>query len=317
MNPNSGLECLQLDHDTVDDIDKLGGTILGSSRGPQPVEIMAEFLVDQGIDMLFCVGGDGTQRGAQRLCDEILRRQLPIAVVGIPKTIDNDIEFVSRSFGYATALERATEVIKGAHVEARSAIHGVGLVKLMGRDAGFIAAGATLASQEVNFTLIPEVSFPLHGPGGFLEVLEDRIRQRQHAVVVVAEGAGQHLFSELATMDKDASGNLQHRDIGVYLKEEIVAHFHKVNLPLTLKYLDPSYHIRAAPANTLDRILSDQMARLAVDAAMAGKTNMLVGHVNDHFVHVPIRTATAAKKQLSTDSDVWQAVIRETGQPYW
>ncbi len=307
---------VRLTHDYVEDIDKLGGTILGTSRGPQNPSEMVEFLMSIGINMIFCVGGDGTQRGAHALFQEIAQRQLPISVVGIPKTIDNDIPFVSQSFGYATALERATEVIKGAHVEARATVNGVGLVKLMGRDAGFIAAGSTLASQEVNFTLIPEVNFPLHGENGLLAAIENRLRKRGHAVVVAAEGAGQNLFDCTAS-DFDASGNHKHRDIGLLLKQSIEQHCATHNLPITLKYLDPSYFIRSAPANTQDRILSDHMGRLAVDAAMSGKTDVMIGYVHNQFVHVPIATAICQTKRLDVCGDTWGSVLNETRQPRW
>jgi 6-phosphofructokinase 1 len=318
MNPESGLPPVVLTNDFVDDIDKLGGTVLGSSRGQQDVAVMASFLVDAGVNILFCIGGDGTQRGAHMLQQELQRRNLAIAVVGIPKTIDNDIPFVWQSFGHATALDHAAEVIKGAHVEARSAIHGIGLVKLMGRNAGFIAAGATLASQEVNFTLIPEVKFPLRGPGGFLDALENRMRHRGHAVIVVAEGAGQHLFQEDAASPAfDASGNQLHQDIGVFMRQKIIDHFAERRFPINIKYLDPSYYIRSTPANTRDRILSDQMGRLAVDAAMAGKTDMLIGHLHNQFVHVPIATAIQNKKQLDVSGEIWESVVRDTGQPRW
>jgi 6-phosphofructokinase 1 len=317
MNPEGGWDPVPLTHDFVEDIDKLGGTVLGSSRGPQQPDVMVEFLLEKGINMLFCVGGEGTQRGANALYQEITRRELPVSIVGIPKTIDNDIPFVWQSFGYATAMERAVEVINGAHVEARSAVNGIGLVKLMGRDAGFIAAGATLGSQEVNFTLIPEVPFPLEGRTGFLEALENRIRKRGHAVVVVAEGAGQHLFEQHDESECDPSGNPQHQDIGLFLKHRIEQHFAHHRLPITLKYLDPSYYIRSAPANTRDRILSDQFGRLAVDAAMCGKTNVLIGMMHNQFVNVPIGNAIREKKRLDVGGDTWESVLRETRQPRW
>ncbi len=209
---------------------------------------MADFLAAAQIDILFCVGGDGTQRGAHALHEEIQRRGLDIAIVGIPKTIDNDIAFVNTSFGYVTALEKAAEVIRGAHVEARGAVNGIGLVKLMGRDAGFIAAGATVVSQEVNFTLVPEVRFPLEGDNGFLATLEKRMRERGHAVVVVAEGAGQHLF-ETSDRGRDASGNIRYEDIGLFLRQRIHDHFAKLDFSVDLKYIDPRYYISCVPAN--------------------------------------------------------------------
>lgn len=316
LNPESGLEPVPLTPEFVEPIDKLGGTALGSSRGPQEPSVMADYLQSRGIDMLFCLGGDGTQRGAQALHEELVRRDAKIAVVGIPKTIDNDIPFVGLSFGYATSVEKASEVIRGAHVEARDAVNGIGLVKLMGRRAGFIAAGASVVSQEVDFTLVPEIPFPLEGAGGFLDVLERRMRARGHAVVVVAEGAGQHLF-ERREVTRDASGNVQHEDIGVFLKQKIKSHFAQTNLPVALKYIDPSYFIRSVPANVYDRLLSDQFARRAVHAAMAGRTGVLIGHTNGEYLNVPIPAVTSQTKSLDIAGDQWRSVLQVTGQPRW
>jgi len=316
LNPDSGLEPIFMTERFVRNIHHLGGTVLGSSRGAQEPAIMVDFMEAREIDILFCIGGDGTQRGAHGIQEEIERRGLAKSVVGIPKTIDNDVPFVELSFGYVTALGVASEVLRGAHVEAVGAPNGVGLVKLMGRAAGFIAAGAAIASQEANFVLVPEVPFPLEGDGGFLEVLERRILTRGHAVIVVAEGAGQHLFAG-EEAERDASGNVRFEDIGVFLRDRIKRHFAERNLELNMKYIDPSYAIRSVPANAWDRILTDRMARAAVHAAMAGKTDAMVGYWNQEIVYVPISTAVAQKKRMSLESDLWNAVLATTRQPDW
>jgi 6-phosphofructokinase 1 len=316
LNPASGLAPIPLTDAYVSEIHKLGGTALGSSRGPQDPAANVNFLHRQGINILFCVGGDGTQRGAHEICQDITRRGLKIAVVGIPKTIDNDIMYVFRTFGFATALETAQQALCCAHVEAKGAINGVGLVKLMGRDAGLIAAGATLASQEVNFCLVPEIAFPLDGPNGFLPALKEQVLKSQHAVIAVAEGAGQHLFAE-QNGACDASGNRQFQDIGIFLRDKITEYFRKENVPISLKYIDPSYLIRSVPANTADRLLSDQMARYAVHSAMAGNTDVLIGMWNNVFVHVPICTAIRHKKRMELTGELWTNVLLSTGQPRW
>lgn len=316
MNPEAGLEPIPLTRDFVEPIHKLGGTVLGSSRGPQSPIAMADFLASRQIDILLCLGGDGTQRGAHALAQELLQRNARTVVVGIPKTIDNDVPFVELSFGYTTALEKAAEVIRGAHVEARSAVNGIGLVKLMGRHAGFIAAGASVVSQEVDFTLVPEIPFPLAGKDGFLAALEKRMRARSHAVIVVAEGAGQHLL-ESPDERRDASGNLQHEDIGLFLKRRIKSYFADIGFPVAMKYLDPSYHIRSVPADVYDRYLCDQMARHAVHAAMAGKTDMLIGLEHGRYVHVPIPAVVCQSKIMDVSGDLWRAVLQATAQPRW
>ncbi len=308
LDPRSGLPPMDLTPDVVSDIHEHGGSVLGTSRGNPEPSIMVRRLRDLGINMLFVIGGDGSQRGAHQLWLEAARQGHQMAVVGIPKTIDNDIPYVWRSFGYATAVERARQVIDSAHNEARSHFNGVGLVKLMGRDAGFIVAGATLASQEVNFTLVPEVPFRLRGDGGFLDALVGRLEQRRHAVVVVAEGAGMDLLP--ASPDTG-----QRQDIGLFLAQEIRAHFRERELPLDLKYLDPSYYLRGVTANTEDAFLCDQLARNAVHAAMAGKTGIVLGSWYNMVTHVPVTLCTGEKKRLGESSEIWQSVLKATGQP--
>ena len=296
---------LWLNSEMVNDIHQRGGTLLGTSRGPVSPDIIVDFLEQRGINVLFAIGGDGTQRGAHAVAEEVLRRRLKISVIGIPKTIDDDVQYVNRSFGYFTAIEKAKEVIDSAHVEAHCVHNGISIVKVMGRDAGFIAAGATLASQEVNFTLVPEVPFRLEGECGLLAALQRRLLERRHAVIVVAEGAGQHLMPPLE--ECDASGNRLHRDIGLFLQHKIREHFEERRFPVAIRYLDPSYYIRSVPASTVDSVLCDSFARHAVHAAMAGKTGMLIGLQHGAFIHVPIPMATRERKRLS--SAEWAAVV--------
>ena len=299
--------------ETVDHIHRDGGTLLSSSRGQQDVGEMVDFLVRRGIDILICVGGDGTQRGTHEIAQASARRNLPIAVVGVPKTIDNDIQFVRQTFGYYTAIESARAILDGAHNESKGAPNGIGLVKLMGRDSGFIAAGAAVASQEVNFVLVPEVPLRLDGPKGFLAALHRRMVERHHAVIVVAEGAGQDLLEQENGTDK--SGNRKKADIGVFLRDRISAYFKEKGTEANLKYIDPSYIIRSVPANSQDARLCDGYARNAVHAAMAGKTDLIIGDWYSVFVHVPIPAAVAGRKKVDPESDLWHAVISATGQP--
>jgi 6-phosphofructokinase 1 len=316
LDPAEGLEPIPLTADMVDDINDMGGTILGTSRGGRDPIGIVDYLEAHDIDILFCIGGDGTQRGAHAIAEEIARRGGARSIVGLPKTIDNDVPFVYQSFGYATALDEATEILRRAHVEAKGSQNGIGLVKVMGRDAGFIAAGAAIASQESNFCLVPEVPFPLEGEDGLLMALERRILARHHAVVVVAEGAGQELFDERFD-GTDASGNPRYRDIGVLLRDRIKEHFRARELEVHVKYFDPSYAIRSVPPNAFDRILTDRMARNGVHAAMAGKTDVLMGSWNQASIWVPIATAVAETRRMNPDGDLWNAVLSTTGQPDW
>jgi 6-phosphofructokinase 1 len=314
LDPACGAEPVVLTPAFVDHIHRHGGTVLGTSRGPVDITAAVENLIHRKVNLLFTIGGDGTQRGANALFQEARRRGHALSVVGIPKTIDNDVPFVSRSFGFLTALEEARIVIDAAHTEACSVQNCVSLVKLMGRHAGFIAAGATVASQDVNFTLIPEVPFRLEGEHGFLAALKRRIRERAHAVIVVAEGAGQDLLAA-GKGERDASGNVKLRDIGHFLREQIETCFAKENIPLVFRYFDPSYLIRSRPANCVDAIVCDLFARHAVHAAMAGKTGLVIGFLHERFIHVPIDLLTGKRRRLDPDTGWWHAVLAATGQP--
>jgi len=291
-----------------------GGTVLGSSRGDQDVEKMVDTLEILNINILFCIGGDGTLRGAHDIYKEIEKRNLKICVAGIPKTIDNDIDLIQKSFGFESAFSIANDIIRNAHNEAAGAYNGIALIKLMGRDSGFIAASAALSIQEVNFVLIPEITFDLYGQRGFLRVLKKRLDDRHHAVIVVAEGAGQEFF-EKTDQDKDASGNLKHKDIGVYLKDKISEEFTNKNFPHSIKYIDPSYIIRSAPANANDSKFCNLLAQNAVHGALSGKTDFVVGFWNNQFTLIPIPITVAKRKKIDVEGELWWNVLEATGQP--
>ena len=313
LTPRGGKEPILLDPDKVDTIHELGGTVLGSSRGQQPTEKIVDTLVRMNINVLFCIGGDGSLRCAGDINDEVRARGLKISVVGIPKTIDNDLQCVGRSFGFETAVGVAANVIGLAHVEAKGTPNGVGLVKLMGRDSGFIAAYAAMANPIVNFCLVPEMNFALEGPNGLLAALEKRFAVgKGHAVIVVAEGAGQDLIA--GASEKDASGNVLKKDIGVFLKDRITAHFKEKDIPTSVKYFDPSYSIRSVPAHGTDAIRCYLLARNAVHAAMAGRTSCVIGNVGASYTIVPIKLATIERQTLSLTGDLWRSVIGSTGQ---
>lgn len=314
LNPALGHAPVELTSSSVEDLSHFGGTALGSSRGPQEASIVVDYLESLGVNMLFCVGGDGTQRGALKIDEEARRRGAKIAVVGIPKTIDNDVPFCSRSFGFLTAVEKAVETLIAAHEEARSSDRGVGLVKLMGRDAGFIAAAATSASGVVNLTLVPELPFELEGTRGVLKFLEQRMDQRGHAVIAVAEGAGQDLFRNRA-INTDASGNKKFNDVGVLLRDRIVEHFTSIGRPISMKYIDPSYAIRGVPANSADALLCERYARNAVHAAMSGRTGMYIGYIHDEYIHVPTELVLKHQRRIDLRGTVWNSVLASTGQP--
>ncbi|NKI31284.1 ATP-dependent 6-phosphofructokinase [Croceivirga thetidis] len=314
LNPEMGHNFVELTPDSVKDIHQFGGTILGSSRGAQDVGVMVDTLAANNINILFTIGGDGTLKGCNAIGEEIEKRGLDISVVGIPKTIDNDIDIIDRSFGFETSFDIAGNVLRDAHNEASGAYNGISIVKVMGRDSGFIAASAALAMPVVNFVLVPEMDFQLEGKTGFLEALRQRLETKKHAVIVVAEGAGQHLFQK-DEIRKDASGNIQHDDIGIFLKDKIKDHFKEI-FPITVKYIDPSYIVRSAAANSSDSVFCSGLAYMAVHGAMAGKTKFVVGRVNNKLVYLPISAVTQKRKKIDLESEFWFAVLQSTGQPF-
>lgn len=315
LDPEKGLEPIVLTKDWVTDIHTQAGSILGLSRGYVDPAVIVKNLIQRRVNMLFVIGGDGTQRAAHAIHEEAVKAGYKLAVVGIPKTIDNDINFVYKTFGFDTAVSIARQALEAAHTEAKGYPNGVGLVKVMGRDSGFIAAYATLASVNVNFTLVPEIEFDLDGKGGLLDLLEQQITHRGHAVIVVAEGAGQNLLGPREATH-DASGNLKHGDIGVYLKSEIKSYFDRKGREINLKYIDPSYTLRSQPSNAHDSIFAADLARHAVHAAMAGKTDVMIGRRFNHYIHVPIPLAVETRKKIDPKSKLWMAVLQATGQPY-
>ena len=307
-------ETIPLNPENVDEIHKIGGSYLGTSRGGgMRTKDIVDTLQEKGINMLFVIGGDGTQHGALAISEEVEKRGYKCSVIGIPKTVDNDFLFIDRSFGFETAVQQAKDAVASIHMEARSQINGIGLVKLMGRESGFIATAAALASHECNFCLIPEVPFEMEGPNGFLSHLEKRLEKRHHAVIIVAEGAGQELLTK--TNQTDASGNIKLADIGDFLRDQINAYFKKKNIEINLKYIDPGYQIRAAVTTASDSIYCERLGNNAVHAAMAGKTKMVVGLVHEKFVHIPINMVIAARNVVDPEGALWRDTLDATSQP--
>jgi 6-phosphofructokinase 1 len=315
MIPSYNHPYMELNPEVVDDIHLHGGSILGSSRGDQKISEMVDALERSNINILFCVGGDGTLKGANEIFKEITQRNLKISVTVIPKTIDNDINFTEKSFGFETAFSKAHDIIGDAHNEAKGYYNGIVIIKLMGRDSGFIAAHATLAMQEVNFILVPEMgAFELEGEKGFLAALKKRIELKHHAMIIVAEGAGQHLFSG-ESGEKDGSGNIKPNDIGIFLKDKIASYFKSSRTPVSIKYIDPSYIIRSANTTANDSKFCSQLAQNAVHGAMAGKTGFVVCIWSDNFTYLPISATLTGRKKIDLESELWWNVMEATGQP--
>ncbi len=304
LDPAFGHEPIELTAERVSQIHTRGGSFLRSSRGRRDATVMVDELARREVRALFTIGGDGTMLGAHRIATEILRRGLEIAVIGVPKTIDNDIAVIQKSFGFESAVAEAVSAIECGHTEARGYPNGIAVIRLMGRESGFIAAAATVASGDVNFCLVPEVPFDLDGPRGLLAQLERRLEARDHAVIVVAEGAGHGL------RDRQTSG-----DVALTIREEIRRHFEGRGTEISMKYIDPSYLIRSVPATADDSVFCAQLSRHAVHAAMSGRTDLIVGYYADRFVHIPLAMVAGRRKKLDPAGSLWTAVLETTGQP--
>jgi 6-phosphofructokinase 1 len=308
------IPAVELTPDKVAEIHRVGGTTLGSSRGGgERISEIVDSMERMNLNMLFVIGGDGTLRGGLAIAEEIEKRSLKITVVGVPKTIDNDLSFIERSFGFETAVSYAVDAVDSAHTEAKDAMNGIGIVKVMGRHSGFIAAHTTLASGDVNYVLVPEVPFELQGENGLFSHLKNRLERRRHAVILIAEGTGQDLLDK--NNGTDASGNKKLNDIGVFLKQKIEQYFAERKMEISVKYIDPSYMIRSAAANSGDGIYCTRLGTNAVHAAMAGKTKILITLVNNNFVHLPIRLAVSKRNRVDPESPLWRDVNEATGQP--
>ncbi|MBN2509754.1 MAG: ATP-dependent 6-phosphofructokinase [Spirochaetales bacterium] len=315
--PEYHIPTRELTPEVVDSIHTRGGTILGTSRGNGAIADVCDAISRMNLNILFTIGGDGTQKGAFLIAEEMERRGQKLSVIGVPKTIDNDLSFVQKTFGFETAVSKAVEAVSSAHIEAHDAINGIGLVKVMGRESGFIAAHTTLAMNDVNFTLIPELDFDLEGSNGLFAHLKARLERRHHAVILVAEGAGQELMAREQELPDgtDKSGNKLLGDIGLYLKTRIKHYFDAIDMEVSIKYIDPSYMIRSAPANPNDAIYCARLGSHAVHAAMSGRTRTLISQYNNHLVHIPMKMAISKRNSVDPESSLWRDVLEETHQP--
>jgi len=296
-------------------IQNLGGTILSSARGGFDADRILNKLEDLRISQLFIVGGDGSMRGARELVVAITKRPWPVAIIGIPKTIDNDIGLIDHSFGFQTAVEETLRAVRAAKVEAACSINGVGVVQCMGRHAGYIAAQVTLASAEVDLCIIPEVPIAIDGS---LDVLEHVIRvveKKGHAVVVVAEGAGENLLGK--SEEFDASGNRRLRPIGPWIKEAIAERLTMRGLGRQVRLIDPSYMVRSVAAYSVDSILCTLLSLAAVHAAMDGYTGVCVALVNGRSVMVPLDLIVeASPRKVDVCSRTYERIVSLTSQPF-
>ncbi|XP_042396037.1 ATP-dependent 6-phosphofructokinase 5, chloroplastic-like [Zingiber officinale] len=310
---DQSLRELPLSHQVVQNINLAGGSLLGVSRGGPSVSAIVDSIKAKAIDMVFVLGGNGTHAGAYAIHNECRKRKMKVTIIGVPKTIDNDIQLMDKTFGFDTAVEEAQRAINSAYIEAHSAYHGIGIVKLMGRSCGFIAMHASLSSGQIDICLIPEVPFKLEGPNGVLQHLEHLIRTNGSAVICVAEGAGQEFLSK--SNATDASGNAMLGDIGVYMQQQIKMHFKNIGLPADIKYIDPTYMVRACRANASDAILCTLLGQNAVHGAFAGFSGITTGVCNTHHVYLPIPEVIRFPKSVNPNSRMWHRCLTSTGQP--
>lgn len=310
---DKGLKEMPLTRKVVQNIHLSGGSLLGVSRGGPTVKEIVDSMEERGTNMLFVLGGNGTHAGAVAIHDECRKRRMKVSVVCVPKTIDNDILLMDKTFGFDTAVEEAQRAINSAYIEAHSAYRGVGLVKLMGRSSGFIAMHASLASGQVDICLIPEVPFHIHGPHGVLRHLEYLLDTKGSAVICVAEGAALNLLEK--SNATDASGNAVLGDIGVHIQQEIKKYFKELGTSADVKYIDPTYMLRAIRANASDGILCTILGQNAVHGAFAGFSGITVGLCNTHYAYFPIPEVIKYPRLVDPNSRMWHRCLTSTGQP--
>jgi len=273
--------------------------------------------VAKDVNQIYIIGGDGTHRAADAIAQEAVKRQLKLSVVGIPKTIDNDLGVIDRSFGFSTAVTEARKAIQAAVVEASCAPNGVGIVQLMGRHAGYIAAHATLATRQVDICLIPEIQFPLRGQNGVCELTEYIVKRQGYCVIVIAEGAGADLVAK-SKAEYDEGGNRKLPDIGKFLSAEVKKYFGERKVEASIKLIDPSYMIRAVNADASDAVYCQSIAQNAVHGAMAGFTGFSSGLVNNRTVLIPFDLISATSPSyLNPDGRTWERVLSLTHQPMY
>ncbi|KAA6423820.1 MAG: phosphofructokinase family [Trebouxia sp. A1-2] len=299
-----------LNSKAVEGIQLQGGTILGTSRGGADIKEIVKRIDMWGIDMVFVVGGNGGNAGAAAIQAQCEKDGVVCNIVGVPKSIDNDILVIDKCFGFDTAVEEAQTALLAAKVEAISADQGIGLVKLMGRSSGFIAMQASMASGVVDICLIPEVNFNLDGRHGLMAYIETLLANKGHCVICVAEGAGQEILMS-GDVQTDRSGNPILKDVGPWLKSEIKKRFKEADV----KYIDPSYLIRSIPTTSNDRIYCKILAHNAVHAAFAGFTGVTVGLVNTHYVILPIPVVIQAPRRVDPQGKQWNRLRSSIGQP--
>ncbi|XP_037474293.1 ATP-dependent 6-phosphofructokinase 3-like [Triticum dicoccoides] len=181
----------------------------------------------------------------------------------------------------------------------------------------FIAMYATLASRDVHdCCLIPESPFYMDGEGGLLQYVERRLKENKHMVIVVAEGAGQDIIAKsIPTSDQqDASGNKLLLDIGLWLTHKIKDHFKSKKMEMTIKYIDPTYMIRAIPSNATDNVYCTLLAHSAIHGAMAGYSFTIV-MVNGRHAYIPFYRVTSTRNKVKITDRMWARLLSPTNQP--
>ena len=304
-------ECwIKLEPEDVKHIHLLGGTVLGTSRRGFDGEEISKQLIKNNVNMVFFIGGDGTHRGIKELSKILKEKKKKIILVGIPKSIDNDMPIIDKSFGLESVVQESVRTIRAANVEANCNLNGIGLVKLFGRSSGFVAMLSTLAARDVNICLIPEIPFNLYGENGLLDFIFQRMQVKEHCVIVVSDGA------RFSVKDYKTSNGRPVEDIGLVIKKEIIEKSEELGIEVNLKYMDPTYVVRAVPANEYDCNLCAKLAESAVHCAFAGFTNFSVGMINNKPCMIPLeKMCGKSERKVEFNSDDYLMLLASTGQP--
>ncbi|AQA12753.1 6-phosphofructokinase [Streptomyces samsunensis] len=265
-----------------------GGTILGSSRtnplaSEDGVGRVRETLAEHEVDALIAIGGEDTLGVAAALGGEGIR------VVGVPKTIDNDVAGTDYTFGFDTAVNIATEAIDRLHTTAESHTRTL-VVEVMGRHAGWIALHSGIAGG-ANAILIPEQPFDIDQVCAWVE---NRFKIRYAPIVVVAEGAvpkqGQMVVKDSSL---DAFGHVRLSGIGEWLAHEIAAHTGKEARTTVLGHIQ-----RGGTPSAFDRWLATRFGLRAIDTVKDQDFGMMVALRGTDIVRIPLTEATVGTKAV-------------------
>lgn len=360
---HAGRPAVPLDLKTVREAVNHGGSILPTARADELLDLedpkqrdgaldkVTSRLINQQIDILYIIGGDGSMRAAHAISCRARRNPInELSVIGIPKTMDNDILWVWQSFGFLSAVEFAKQAILQLHTEVMSNPR-LCVIQLFGSDSGFVVSHAALASGVCDAVLIPEVNFTLKQLSGYIRYrLQDRPhsdkpyggivalaetaipldwREYVSATAEVADGSEKVILTpeELRAIETfESHGRRVHgqtpdalRSGGLRLVSQILQREIRKLGDRWSSYRvftnEPRHLIRSIEPSVSDVIFAQRLGTLAVDNAMAGYHDFMISQWLTEYVLVPLKLVVLGRKRVPEHGIFWKSVRASTGQP--